>query len=318
MKIGLTLISAIVSFILFFIFFFPLEEILSDQLAKLESSTRGQYRVSVSEVDASLFFYTTLKDLQISEKTKSGYIKIFSANTVRVRVSLLSMLSREIDLRFQARLGSGSLEGEVRASDQEALIGIRFDKTPLERIHVLNQYFTGNSYSLSLNGKVDGEAVFGLEDPTLLTRGGFSIRDLQGRLSLKVFDFQIRDLQADFAGQIKLNVPKLQISDKKTPAVLESRLSRGRVFLSDLSLPGEDLILNLKGNLQFNNRSELQRSRLSGGILLGEALTNQVPMLKELDSQKDESGRVPLRFGGTLKKPEVKIGDLDLSPFLSM
>ena len=113
-QIILYVFSGLIAYVFFVIMVFPLDTMISHFLSKLEEETKGDLRISVSEIDASLLFDSEFKDFRVFKSDK----EIFFTPKLSVSMSPLSMLGEVIDVGFEADYKKGDIAGRISLSQK--------------------------------------------------------------------------------------------------------------------------------------------------------------------------------------------------------
>jgi len=309
LQIILSLIIAVVSFLFFLILFFPLDTLISHQLANIESQTKGMYRVSVSDMETSLLFDSKFKDFRVEKKETEGFQELFSAPEVRVGISLISLLSQKLNLRFLASFKKGSFGGRVTLSRSESVFDLEFDKMSLEELVILKSYFQFNDLQFQLKGFLDGTMYF-----AQFQGSGFS--GAESNFHVKISNFRITDLNSKLGGK-SIFFQNLVLSPEEDFAIFEGDLEKERFSLTNISIPGPDIEFHLTGRLRLNEKTEVIQSKMTGRFALAESLFQKIPELELLNEYKNADGFFPLRISGSFHNlPQIRIGNLNLTQIL--
>lgn len=302
LQILLNVVVGVVALIFFVILLFPLDSVISHYLANLEKQTKGEYRISISNIDASLIFDTKFEDFRLYQKGK----EVFYAPTIEAGISLFSLLSSAINVSFDADYKSGSLSGRVELAEAESVYDIEVNEVSLEEMPFLMQALSPAKYPLSIKGKVDGSIYLSL------TR---DIKSSEGEIKLKIADAKMDTINIK---ELNFELPAVALSESKTPIELEASLGKGQITVSKLLLPGPDLKFKLNGTVSVNRQFDLLRSSFEGEFAFSPALAEKIPFLVLLEGQKSTEGAYPVSITGNLKSPKIKIGELDLSKVLDI
>lgn len=309
LQIILSLIVAVVSFLFFLILFFPLDALINHELADIESQTKGMYRVSVSEMDTSLLFDSKFKNFRIEKKEQGGFQELFSAPEVRVGISLASLLSQRLNLRFLASFKAGSFGGRIILSRSESVFDLEFDKMSLEELVILKSYFQFKDLQFQLKGFLDGTVYFSESQDSGLS-------GVESNFNIKVSNFRITDFNSKLAGK-SIFFQNLVLSPEESYAVFEGDLEKERFSLTNISIPGPDIEFYLNGRLRLNEKAEVLQSKMTGRFALAETLFQKIPELELLNEYKNADGFFPLRISGSFRNlPQIRIGNLNLTQIL--
>jgi type II secretion system protein N len=297
----LYLIVGVVSYLFFLLALFPLDAIVSHYLANVESQTKGAFRVSVSpEMDTSLLFDSQFKDFQVERKVGDEFQKVFYAPNIKLGLSLFSLISGGVNVHFDADLNKGKLSGSVALSNAKSVYDLHFKKVPVSELPLL-----AASVPVKIRGAIDGDLYFSMAQ---------TMKDSEGDFKIKIFDL---GTDAYSIKEANMDIPALTLSAGDKYALIQGGMEGGFLKLEELSTPGEDMILQLKGRVQFL-RNNLTRSNINGKFRVSEKLETAVPVFGFLAEQKAADGSYPISILGDLKKPRINVGNLKLSDMLNL
>lgn len=300
-QIILNLIVGIVSLVFFVLMMFPLDSMIGHFLSQLESSTKGQWKVSVSEIDASLLFDTDFEDFRLYNKGK----EIFYAPKISAGVSLLPLISGNVNLRFTANYRKGDISGRVTIAD-ESVVDLDFDKVSLKEIPILAQLLKERNYPQLSSGDLDGSVYFAWTK---------DLRSRDGELNLKLFNAKMTSISIK---ALNIEIPPLELSTAKKPIEFECSFDRGQISFTKFNVPGQDVTVGVTGSIRLNKNNEIIRINLGGSFGFDKKIKEQISLLSMLEGQESTDGSYPLSVQGSAKKPIIKIGDIDLGQFLKL
>lgn len=301
-QILINIIVGIFAFIFFVILLFPLDSVISHYLAKLEKETKGEYRISISSLDASLIFDTTFKDFRLYQKGK----EIFFAPTIDAGISIFALLSNSINVDFSAEYKRGEISGRILLSEDESVYDIDFNDVNLDELTFLNEVLVISDIPLSLSGMIDGNVYLSL------TR---DIKSSEGKINLKISNSKLNSISIKSMG---LEIPALLLSDKSQPIEIEGILEKAQITVSKLNIPGPDLMFKLNGTVKVNRQFALLRSSFEGYFSFADTVAQELPFLLLIEKQKNEEGFFPVNITGNLKRPKIMIGEMELSKILKL
>ena len=88
----------------------------------------------------------------------------------------------------------------------------------------------------------------------------------------------------------------------------EISIGKGTATLDSFRFANSDLPLDIKGKIFLSNKLENYRLNLTGSFAASQKLSEALPFLMIIDSQKQEDGSYPLSITGRIAKPAIKIG----------
>lgn len=302
-------VAGVVSFLFFLVMLFPLDTAVGDYLAKIESLTGGKYRVMISEMDTSLIFDSRFEGFRIERKKGESFEEILNVPRVRMRLSLWALFSKSASLNFESEFEEGSIDGLAVFSEDDMKLDLNFSQFAVERVRLLRDLLHSEHVSLGIHALVDGHFYF--YGPI----GRFNARSIDMRMNLRVSDFRLHDIKAKIVGQ-DFYISELVLSPKEGYARIEVEMENGRLTFPNISLPGSDIELQLSGHMNVNNRFVVIRSSLNGKFAFSETLVEKLPVLAMINDQRKADGYYPLTVSGAFARPEVRIGNLNLSEML--
>lgn len=300
LKILLTLVTMVVSYVFFLLLEFPLDAVVGHYLARVEAQTKGAYRVSVSpDMQTSLLFNSTFNNFMVEKNVEGHFQPLFSAPKINVGFSFLSLLSGATNVSFEAKLTKGSVSGGVSLSTRKSVFDLSFKHVFLADVPALAVYLP-----VAVSGQLDGDVYLSLLD---------DVKESEGEFKLKIFDFHTDKYTVAAAS---LDIPPMTLSGSEKPAVIQGALDAGFFKLDELDFPGEDLVLKLKGRVQFV-KGGATRSNVNGRFKVSSKVEQALPFIGFLAEQKSPEGDYPLSLTGDLKKPRLSVGTLKLSDMLN-
>jgi len=289
---------------------FPLDTMISHFLSKLEEETKGDLRISVSEIDASLLFDSEFKDFRVFKSDK----EIFFTPKLSVSMSPLSMLGEVIDVGFEADYKKGDIAGRISLSQKKGqvsvdIIDLELDNIWLKDLKFIKTKFDLAGYDLDFSGVADGTVYIQIE------------KDIRSSLAEVELKFKQMKTQPIFLTDMNLEIPSIKFSSKKKEIVVEGILEKGKIVVNEFSIPGPDIKLNVTGSAKINQKLSLIGMSFNGRFSFSDELTKSIPFLAAipgLDDQKLPDGSFPISIKRSLKNPKIKIGTIDVSKQLNL
>lgn len=302
-QIILNLIVGLVSLVFFIILLFPLDSMISHFLADIERQTKGRenIRISVSNIDASLVFDTEFENLRIFQKDK----EIFYAPKVSAGISLLPLISETISVRFAAEYRKGLVEGKVSLAD-DSVIDVELEKVSLRELKFLTRFLDEKGWPKLTSGELSG---------TVYYTWSRDLRNKEGEVNLKLGKAKTSMIPIKAAA---MEVPPLILSEKGKFIEIEGALDKGRISINKFKIPGPDVVLNLNGSANLNRSNALIRSKIDGSFGFSEKVKEKVPFIAMLEGQQNGDGTFPISIKGSAKKPDIKIGEIEVSKMLGL
>lgn len=312
LQIALNIIAVLASIIFFTLVLFPLDAAISHGLARVETQTKGKgdWRVSVSKIDASLIFDTQFEDFRIFQKD----VEVFSAPILSVDTSLFSLLSGKVNVEFTAEYKKGELAGRVVLGDS-SLVDLEFDEFSLNELSYVNQLLTQKGYDVKLFGVADGLVSLDWQkaEGQGTQKAAFSLNE--GAIHLKITSAEIDHLKV---AAWNFDLPKMVLSSEKEPLEINIEVGKNQILINRVNIPGPDLSLTLNGSLGLDRTQSVARFSLDGRFSFADEIKTKIPLLAMIEKQMTPEGFYPISIRGSAKKPEIQIGDFELSSFLQM
>lgn len=306
LKILLTFLLGVISFLFFVLLFFPLDSIFSHYLANIEKLSQGQYRILVKDMEPSLIFDSRFKGVTIFQKGESGFEEIFSSPQIDANISLFALITQKVDLGFSMEMGRGTISGVLKIDNQLNVLDLELEKIRLHELSYLQDALTTKDYDIKLKGEVSGRVFASFSND--------NFRESEAELNLEITNFDLSRAKLIFSG-MPLELPPATLSEKKSPAILQASLSKRQLRIHDLILPGPDLNLQIKGKLnllQKNREILISRVNVRGQFSFSEKLEKMIPVMPMIENQRTTEGYFPLNITGRINKPKILIGEMEL------
>lgn len=276
-KITLALIIGVVSFLFFLIFLFPMNTAVNSFLADFEKQSKGQYRISVGGMDASLLFSSKLQNLRIEQKNNETFEELLLIPSGKVSFSLFSLISKKMSFHFDSQFHKGSVKGKIdlaikdKAGAVIEFVDIKFINFDISQIGAIQLALKNlvipfdkqkkSNLSFALTGVVDGSFFYSLAQ-------GTGAQAIDSTFELKIGDFALKDFNlsptakqpvaaeemseteetgeteedsAELAmldpTQMKLVIPEIVLAQKGSPAEFVGDIQNAQVTLTKISLP---------------------------------------------------------------------------------
>lgn len=309
-KILVTIVAGLSAFVFFVLLFFPLDSIVSHHLANLETLTGGQYRITIEKMEPSLVFDSEFKGIKVFKNDgKGSFDEVFSSEEIKMGISLFSLISQTVDADFSSRFAGGELKGNLKARSGSLVLEVQLKDIDLNKLAVLQNAVQGESFSMDMEGKVNGD---------LYLSAGQTFRDNESDFALKVNGLSLRNIKASIQSA-PLELPNLILSTNESAAIFEGNLESGQLRLIDFTLPGPDIDLQMKGKMNLRQRKaglQITRTDLKGRFVFSNRVIEKLPILSLVEGQKAADGYYPLELSGSLKKPKIRVGEMDISTML--
>lgn len=298
-QIILNILVGLVSLFFFTLLMFPLDSMIGHFLTELEEKSKGEWKISVSEIDSSLLFDSEFKNFKLFQKGK----EIFHAPSISAGVSLLPLISGDVNLRFTANYRKGEMSGRLTLSE-DSVIDLDLEKVDLKDLTILTDYLKANNYPQLNSGELSGTVYF---------EWSRDMRNRDGEVNLKIRNAKMGSIAIKAAN---MEIPAMELSTGSKAIELEGNFDRGQISFTKFIIPGPDLVFDISGSLRFNRNNEIIRINLGGKFGFSDKVKEQLTLVAMLEGQESEDGTYPLSVQGSAKKPSIKIGEIDLAQFL--
>ena len=288
-------------FFLFFLFlFFPLEEVARHYVGEVGRMSKGKYRIVIGKIEPSLLFKSSIKDLEVYTRDASGVEQVITKLAdVKIGVSYLPLLAGKVSSSFIATSQKGKAEGDFSLSKDDSKVNVKIKDLSLDNFPYLSVLA-----KVPLKGSLSGTIN--------IKYSAAEINKSEGKLDLSFLQFKIPAAHLMPVPSFELDLPETILSDTNG-AQIKLSLKNSRLEIQDFSIPGPDLIVSLKGNIQINKRSNFSKLNLIGTFNFSDKIKEALPYLVIIENQKNEQGLYPLSISGRLTKPQMQIGNFDLT-----
>ncbi len=295
----LTVAAGIFFFFLFLLLLFPFDAVFRHFISQIEEKSAGNYRLVVQEIKPSLVFKTVFKGVQFYHKKETTEELWFDLKEVRLGIRYLPLLAGTLKSSFVAKAEQGKMEGDFSFS----LSGSEYEiRSKLADINISDFNYVSIKSGIRLNGILNGNMNL-LIDPVRVNRN-------EGTIDVTFKNLVIPAGRVVPYPNFDLDLPETILAGGEN-GTLKLKMEGGKMEIEQIRFPGEDLVLNLKGKVQFNKKISLSRVNGEGDFKLSQKLTDALPFLVVIDKQKNEEGFYPLMISGRLSKPRVQIGTFE-------
>ncbi|MBI2340839.1 MAG: type II secretion system protein GspN [Deltaproteobacteria bacterium] len=294
----LNLTAGLFSFVFFLVLFFPFDSLITGFLGKVETQSKGAWRVTVGEIDAGVIFKSVFKDFRIHQMSGGRDEVVADFPEVKVGFRYLPLIAGQVSASFTAKGQKGRMDGKLKLSSDEFHLDAKMKGMQFSDIR-----YVANWLKLPLEGALDGAIGLALY-PGQPSKNS-------GDIDLKLKNLKISPARITPTAGFDLDLPETILSDEKGGTV-RVQMGEGKIELKEVNFPGEDLVLNLSGRIQLGKKAEMSRLAINGKFSLSKKLQDAFPFVVMIEGQKGEDGSYPLTLSGRLNKPRVQIGTFDL------
>jgi type II secretion system protein N len=226
-------------------------------------------------------------------------------DSATVSVAPLSALIGNIGVDYHLEVGGGEIQGSFFQNDEAAEFELTSDAVDISGLSVL-----ADMIGLPLGGTLGGDVEL------KLPQGKMS--EAEGKFAFNISDLTVGDGKAKVRNTIAL--PKINAGN----LVLDAKVEKGRMDVSELSAQGPDLDFKAEGKVRLREPFDKSVVDVDAGFQFKEAYTSQsdltksifgspdgkVPGLFDMDPNvrkaKDDKGYYRWRVSGLLAKPSFR------------
>ncbi len=286
------------AFLVFSYFLFPLDLVV-ERAFKTFQDQSSDWRIEVSKVFPSLFFDTELENVAVFSKNgEAPNAPLAAFREVTVNPHLFAFLGggRGAIVELFGKRGSASVDFSDAGDRLRAefdLDGLETDVVPYLK-EVLSLIVDGRLYG---HGEVDWDKA--------------NIQNTNGGLDIEFRDMAVRPPSKLDVSGFELVLPLIKLSGNQN-SYLRADIEKGQLKLKQFDLVGEQMELSLSGRVKLHKKIEMSRMRLNGKLVLSDDLIKAIPILSALEKQKDKDGSYRLSISGSIDKPSIRIGRMQL------
>ena len=269
--------------ILYFMFLtFPYDAVKDRYV---ERQTKGlPYRVSIDKIRATPFLWIRATGIHVLQAKPQEQASVLKLSEVRLRPSLLHLLTGKLAFRIKALLYGGRIQGRAGRGKETVDLSLDWKNIALEQLPI-----QGRPMDAQMKGKLSGEMdlLFRLQGNRMVPG--------EGTLKARLAGGSAKNLQ--FSG---FPLPALEGIDGQG----ELTLGPNRATLESLSMKAEMLDFSLEGKMDIARNLNSSPLHLKGKVKLAGSLASQYqPMLAGLLRRQDKEGYYTFSIRGTLGNP---------------
>jgi type II secretion system protein N len=272
---------------------FPYDALKDRVFSAIEQQLGGGISVSAKSFEPYWLTGADIGGLSIEGPGPSGTVELLNVKRVRARASILSLLVGSKRLGFDIALGKGSIDGTAKLSEDVMAIDVDIDE-----LDVADAPIVEASTGLKFVSRISGTATLAIDRSQPVRTSG--------TISIAIDDLKIASSTVTVAGT-PIPLPDLQIA-KGRESQIKISIGKGTATFEECRFANGDLTLDLKGKVFLSNKFENYRLNMNGSFAASQKLSEALPFLFIVDSQKQEDGSYPLSITGRLAKPSIKIG----------
>ena len=273
--------------ILYFSFLtFPYDELKDRYIAQQLQGL--PYEVSIDSLRATPFLWIRATGVDLIQSKQNERASFLKLQEVRLRPSLIRLLTGKLAFRIKASLYGGKIKGRAGKGKETVDVSLDWKNIALEQLPVQTQM-----PEAELAGKLNGEMDLHLRfQGNRLVPGDGTMKATLSGGSAKNLQFRGFPLPAlgDINGQGELT------------------LGQNRATLESLSLNADLLSFSLEGKADLSRLLSSSPLNLKGKIKLSGSLGSQYqPMLEGLLRKQDKDGFYIFSIRGTLGSPRFSL-----------
>jgi len=226
----------LMAFIFFLYYTFPFY-LLKDQI---RSNLYENFHINVEtgSIEPSMLTGLVFKNVKVIPPSQSDASQ-FTIDELRVRISLLSMFKKKINVKFFSKLFGGKIEGVFSSQQKQNSLQTKIEGINLRQITPINQMF-----GIQTAGDINGKIALDFHTKDLTKMSGKIL------LALKSGRFTI-------LGKRAINIPTVQIGELKSVFSIE----KGRIKVDKFVTNNSDIEAKVEGFVVLNQ--ELEKSAAS-------------------------------------------------------
>ena len=221
---------------------------------------------------------------------------------LNLRVGLLSLLSEQPEIIFDAALYEGDVDGEVTVTKRGELKKLALQ---LEDVNIAKMPILLSSAGVPSVGKIQGNIDLNL--------GKKPSKDAKGEIDVAVKGLSLGpgELELPIPGMSGgLTIPSIGMGDLK----IKTSVKAGKSDKGKITMNGKDFQAEIEPSLFFNDR--LDRSRISGDgwfsisedfLKANGKFETLISFASPLKKAKDSEGRYHFNLKGTMGSPSAKL-----------
>ncbi len=256
-------------FLVFLYFTFD-PDVLVPALQK--QASKKDVRLSIRDASMHGLFGLAVKGLSIeSLKSDAPPGSAVSVDSLVLSPSLGSLIraassgaNASLDFHFQARMGSGSIRGEVKSGpDSIEIPELDVDDLPLQMLPIARSGMEGLELSGKLKARVRELALNNLKRP----------ETWQGEIQVEVERPAVSDFQFSGIQVVGFDMER---------ASLKARMQKGKMKIEKLELKGDAMPMDLKGDVSLKRPLGRSVMKLDGTIRASESYKQKMPVISGL------------------------------------
>ncbi|MBI2346007.1 MAG: type II secretion system protein GspN [Deltaproteobacteria bacterium] len=280
---------------------FPYHLVKERLIAVVEQQFGGVLAVSIEKFSPSWFTGAKLKGIKIETRSVDGPKPVWTADRVRVRVGLISLLVGSPKVRFAVKSKGSRINGMFRRVENGFQLDLECDPLDLSELIYLKQTSGAN-----LAGTIEGNLR--------LVMNTAQVVQSVGEIQLAFKQWKVSAGSKISLGPMgQLEVKEDLVLTKGEGSGLQVTIAKGIADVAGLKLAGGDVEMDLKGQAFLSQRIANVRMNVSGQMKIASKVEQILPFLFLLEKQKQPDGTYPLTMAGNLNRPQIKIGEFPLT-----
>ncbi|HBF13920.1 MAG TPA: type II secretion system protein GspN [Deltaproteobacteria bacterium] len=294
----LHIMVGVFAFFFFLVLFFPFETLVRYFLSQVEIQSKGAYKINVGEIDPSFFFKTSLKDFELVLSKPTGDVVLLKTPELKIGVSYLPLLASHVDASFELKSKKGGMEGNMFLSQTMQRFDVDLNQMDFAEFPLLAGWL-----KIPLSGEINGNIMAEIYPE--------QVGKNEGEINLKLKDLKIAAGKMDLYQGFELEIPDTVLS-ANDPAVLKATLSKGRLDVKELNIPGPDMALKAAGRVQINRKLSFAHLSVNGSFQFSQKLQEVLSILVLIEKQKNEQGWYPFNLSGQVSRPKLQVGTIQV------
>lgn len=273
---------------------FPYDLVKERLIAGMETAFGGAIEVKIEKLKPHWFTGAKLKGLELRLRTADGTQPLWSADRVKVRVGLFSLLFGQPRTRFALKGKASRISGRFQRGENGYQLELHLDPLAIEEFGYVKSVL-----GMELDGAIEG-AIRLQVNPTQLTQS-------QGQIDLVFRDWRLKKGSKIPLGQAgRMDVQEDLVLAKGSDAGVKIAIAKGVAEVTSITLAGGDIEMEVKGQAFLSQRLGNLRMNLNGQLKTLPKADAAFPLPKQPD------GTCRIVLTGNLNDPKLSLCDFPI------
>ncbi len=292
----LFLLIGVGAFCIFLYWSFPYDRLKNRLVTQAQRVLGSGLQLEVETLQPNWVTGLELTHVTLRSTTDTKAPPLLAANAILLRASIFSALFGHPWAHFRVELAQGLIEGSAQQQDEGVQITLAFSDVALHQFGVIHE-LTG----LRLEGRVDGESA--------LLVNSAQFKQSHGTINLQLTDWKIAK-----QSQIKLGpLGAIDLKEKEyllthgDGSAIDVEIDGGKAEVTNCTLKGGDLQLDIKGQAFLEQQFALMRLNLKGKVGFSDSLRQLVPVAM-FGAASPDNQSYSVELSGPIRSLRKKIG----------